>query len=88
MGTERPYRRPRYPMPEEVEAALQERGLMAAYQRRPAYQRNDYIWWVTSAKHDETRSRRLAQMLDELAGGERYMNMAWRGRPGHQEEEG
>lgn len=77
--TRRPsLRRPRYPMPPDVEAALLERGLMAAYQSRPPYQQNDYIGWITRAKRPETRDKRLAQMLDELAGGDRYMNMAYR----------
>ena len=87
MASERPYRRPRFPMPEDMEAALRERELRAAYEARPAYQRNDYIWWVTSAKRDATRSKRLAQVLDELAGGEQYMNMAWRGAGQREKDE-
>jgi uncharacterized protein YdeI (YjbR/CyaY-like superfamily) len=70
-------RRPRYPMPDVVEKALSEFGLSDAYAARPPYQRNDYILWITSARRDETRDRRIAQMLDELAGGDRYMNMAY-----------
>ena len=59
-------RRPRQPMPEEVRAALVRDRLMEAYEQRPAYQRNDYLWWLDTAKREETRARRLAQMLDEL----------------------
>jgi dienelactone hydrolase len=76
------FRRPRYPMPPYIEAALKERGLMAAYQSRPPYQRNDYIGWITRAKRQETRDKRLAQMLDELADGDRYMNMAYNAKDG------
>ncbi|MEX2430527.1 MAG: YdeI/OmpD-associated family protein [Dehalococcoidia bacterium] len=65
------YPRPRYPMPPEMEAALQERGPMEVYQSRPAYQQNDYIGWITSAKRQETPDKPLAQMLDELAGAGR-----------------
>jgi uncharacterized protein YdeI (YjbR/CyaY-like superfamily) len=65
-------------MPEDVRAALIERGLMDAYHARPDYQQNDYIGWITRAKRDATRQKRLAQMLEELEGGERYMNMAWK----------
>ncbi len=65
------------PMPPFVESALDEQGLMAAYQERPPYQRNDYVSWITRAKREETKLKRLAQMLDELRGGDRYMNMAW-----------
>ncbi len=49
--------------------ALVVRGLMDAYQARPPYQRNDYLGWINRAVRDETKRRRLAQMLDELARG-------------------
>ena len=65
-------------MPEFVREALAGRGLMEAYQERPPYQRNDYLGWITRAKRKETREKRLAQMLDELAGGDRYMGMTYR----------
>lgn len=71
-------KRPLNPMPEFVEHALQDRGLMEAYRQRPPYQRNDYLGWITQAKREATKLRRLAQMLDELARGDRYMKMAWR----------
>jgi uncharacterized protein YdeI (YjbR/CyaY-like superfamily) len=65
------------PMPEFVREALEQRGLMAAYDRRPPYQRNDYLGWIDRAKGELTRSRRLEQMLNELSAGDRYMNMKW-----------
>ncbi len=71
-------KRPKHPVPEYVRDALSERGLKDAYDSRPAYQRNDYIWWITSPKREETRRKRLAQMLDELRRGDVYMNMAWK----------
>lgn len=70
-------KRPRYPMPDTIRLALEERGLMEAYQDRPDYQQNDYIGWITRAKRQETFKKRLNQMLDELEGGERYMAMAY-----------
>lgn len=73
-------RRPRQSMPADVRAALDERGLMDAYTARPAYQKNDYLAWIKSAKQERTREKRLAQMLSELKGGTQYMNMAWAGR--------
>ena len=73
-------RRPRYPMPEFVREALEERNLMAAYRERPPYQKNDYIGWINRAKRNETKQKRLAQMLDELESGDRYMKMAYRRR--------
>ena len=67
-------------MPEYVRDALLERGLMEAYRRRPPYQQNDYIGWITRAKRQATKERRLAQMLDELESGDMYMNMDYRPR--------
>jgi uncharacterized protein YdeI (YjbR/CyaY-like superfamily) len=68
------------PMPQFVRAALRERRLMIRYQERPAYQRNDYLMWINEAQREETREKRLAQMLDELASGGVYMGMRWTGR--------
>ena len=68
-------KRPRHPMPDFVKRALEKRGLMEAYKERPAYQQNDYIGWINRAKRQETREKRLRQMLDELEAGGVYMNM-------------
>lgn len=70
--------RPLQPMPSQVQAALEARGLGPAYAARPDCQRNDYLWWIGRAKRPETRARRLAQMLDELQAGDVQMLMAWR----------
>ena len=71
-------KRPRHEMPEYIREALLARGLMDAYRSRPPYQQNDYIGWITRAKRAETRERRLAQMLDELEQGDKYMKMNYR----------
>lgn len=68
------------PMPPDVAAELDARGLGGAYDARPPYQRNDYLGWIGRARRPETRARRLAQMCDELAAGDRYMKMAWSAR--------
>jgi uncharacterized protein YdeI (YjbR/CyaY-like superfamily) len=70
-------KRPIYPMPDFIHSALLKHGLLEAYQNRPAYQRNDYIGWITRAKQPATRAKRLKQMLDELATGDLYMHMAY-----------
>jgi uncharacterized protein YdeI (YjbR/CyaY-like superfamily) len=72
--------RTRHKMPDYVRAALIERGLMNAYHARPDYQQNDYIGWISRAKREETKEKRLTQMLEELEGGDRYMNMKWRAK--------
>lgn len=70
--------RPIHAMPAYIEEALDERGLWEAYRSRPAYQQNDYVGWITRAKTEPTRLKRLNQMLDELEAGEAYMKMAWK----------
>ncbi len=70
--------RPLNPMPPKVERALDDAGLLEAYQARPPYQRNDYLGWIDRAKRPETKARRLQQMLDELEQGDVYMKMGWR----------
>ncbi|MBU1669928.1 MAG: YdeI/OmpD-associated family protein [Actinobacteria bacterium] len=64
-------------MPDYVERELEGRGLMDSYRRRPPYQQNDYIGWITGAKQEATRQRRLEQMLEELESGHGYMKMPY-----------
>lgn len=66
-----------HPMPDFVQAALEENSLLDAYHSRPAYQQNDYIGWINRAKRPETKEKRLNQMLDELKRGDVYMKMDW-----------
>jgi hypothetical protein len=70
--------RPLHPVPDSVKNVLVSRGLLDAYNRRPPYQRNDYIGWITRAKGENPRKKRLAQMLDELAAGNCYMGMRYK----------
>ena len=69
-----------YPMPDFVRKSLLRHGLMQAYKSRPPYQQNDYIGWVTGAKLKLTGEKRLAQMLDDLSHGDRYMKMVCRAK--------
>lgn len=66
------------PMPAFVKQALNKSNLMADYNARPPYQRNDYLSWITRAKLEETRLKRLMQMLAELARDDAYMKMPHR----------
>jgi uncharacterized protein YdeI (YjbR/CyaY-like superfamily) len=68
-------KRSRHPMPDFVKRALEERGLIDDYKDRPAYQQNDYMGWINRAKRQETKEKRLRQMLEELEMGGVYMNM-------------
>ena len=67
-------------MPDYVAQALENEGLKAVFDRRPWYQRNDYLGWIGRAKRDDTKIKRLQQMLDELRAGDTYMKMAWHPR--------
>ncbi len=62
-------------MPAGVRAALQKHGVLAAYNARPAYQRNDYLGWIDAAQRDATKAKRTEQMLNELARGGVDMGM-------------
>ncbi len=73
-------KRQRYPMPDFVLEALQARSLLERYYSRPDYQQNDYIGWITRGKREETRQKRLQQMLDELENGQYYMGMAYQAK--------
>jgi uncharacterized protein YdeI (YjbR/CyaY-like superfamily) len=68
--------RERYPMPEDIKTALDAANVMGEYEDRPAYQRNDYIGWITRAAKDETRKKRINQMVAELKLGGVYMKMS------------
>jgi uncharacterized protein YdeI (YjbR/CyaY-like superfamily) len=62
-------------MPDDVRKALESGNLTAAYDERPAYQRNDYLAWIARARRRETRQKRIEQMLEELTKGGVYMGM-------------
>ena len=62
-------------MPKFVKQALEERSLMKDFYNRPPYQQNDYLGWIERAKRQETKEKRLSQMLNELEVGGVYMKM-------------
>ncbi|MCL2863397.1 MAG: YdeI/OmpD-associated family protein [Methanimicrococcus sp.] len=67
-------------MPEDVRMALTKAGLFDLYEKRPPYQQNDYVGWISRAKKNETRLKRLNQMLEELKSGDKYMGMDYSAR--------
>lgn len=71
-------KRPIQPMPTFVKEALNEANLTEQYAARPPYQRNDYLWWINSAKRDGTKRKRLTAMLAELKAESGYMGMDWK----------
>ena len=69
-------KRPKQSMPDFVLNALNKCSLKEAYDSRPPYQRNDYLWWINAAKRHETKLKRLNQMIAELKAGDCYMKMS------------
>ena len=65
------------PMPKHIRALLMRLGLLKSYNARPPYQRNDYLGWISRAKLETTKEKRINQMLEELKQGDRYMKMRW-----------
>ena len=67
------------PMPKSIRTLLVDHKLLERYETRPPYQQNDYLGWISRAKLDATKEKRINQMLDELKKGDRYMKMKWSG---------
>jgi uncharacterized protein YdeI (YjbR/CyaY-like superfamily) len=68
----RPVRRPAEPLvvPGDLAAALKtKKAASATFERLSPSHRKEYIEWITEAKRDETRQRRLATALEWLAEG-------------------
>lgn len=72
-------KRTRHSMPAFVRSALQAGRVLEAYRARPPYQRNDYLGWIAQAKREDTKRKRVAQMVSELERGGVYMRMKWSG---------
>lgn len=71
--------RPAPPVPEDLARALAVvPAAQATFDAFPPGQRREYIEWITAAKRDETRQRRLAQAVEWMAEGKprnwKYMN--------------
>jgi uncharacterized protein YdeI (YjbR/CyaY-like superfamily) len=45
------------------------RKAWAFFQQQPAWYRQVAIWWIVSAKKEETRERRLAALIEDSAAG-------------------
>ena len=57
-------------LPPEYEERLRSNAAAAAYfEARPAWYRRAATHWVLSAKREETRERRLAQLIEDSANG-------------------
>jgi len=58
------------PVPKDLKAALEKnKKALAAFDDFSPSHRREYIEWITGAKSDETRQRRLAQAIEWMAEG-------------------
>ena len=56
-------------IPEELESALQNvDGGLSAYRAQPDYRKKQYIYWLQTAKREETKMRRIQLILKEILG--------------------
>ena len=61
-----------FAVPQDMRAALDANAAAAAtFDGFPPSAQRDYVDWITEAKRDETRTRRLAQAVEWLAEGKR-----------------
>jgi uncharacterized protein YdeI (YjbR/CyaY-like superfamily) len=67
------------PVPADLAAALKtNKAAAATFEKFPPSHRREYIEWITEAKREETRAKRVATTLEWLAEGKqrnwKYMN--------------
>lgn len=60
------------PIQDFIKERLVRENVLDKYNERPAYQRSQYIDWITSAKRETTKENRLNQMIDELKAGDSF----------------
>ena len=54
-------------IPSDLETVLKERdGALSAYQALPDSRKKRFIYWLQTAKHDDTRRRRIERIVDEI----------------------
>jgi uncharacterized protein YdeI (YjbR/CyaY-like superfamily) len=63
-------RKPPLPVPPDLLAVLKKNKRAAtAFEKFPPGHRREYIEWITEAKREETRAKRLAQAVEWMADG-------------------
>jgi len=54
-------------IPPDLEQALQcHQNALTAFRNLPASRKKQFIWWITSAKRDETRMKRIQATVDKV----------------------
>jgi uncharacterized protein YdeI (YjbR/CyaY-like superfamily) len=68
-----PARKAPLPVPDDLADALAKApAAKVTFEALPPSQQREYLEWITGAKREETRQRRLAQALEWLAEGKPY----------------
>ena len=63
--------------PAEEKLFRRNKRAWADWEKRPAGYRRSALHWITSAKRDETRVKRLAQLIEDSAAGRRLAQYDW-----------
>jgi len=59
-----------FEMPDDFETALREQsGVLDAFEAMPPSHRREYLEWITSAKREDTRLRRIAKAVAQISDG-------------------
>ena len=54
-------------IPEELESELRKKkGALTAYRALPDSRKKQYIYWLQSAKREETKQRRIQKIVNEV----------------------
>ena len=65
----------------EETAFKKNKAAWADWEQRPAGYRKTVLHWITSAKRDETRAKRLAQLIEDSTAGRRIAQYDWQKKP-------
>ncbi len=68
----RPKREPKAPLPtpdEFADAVSKNKKAKASFEQMPPSHKREYVEWITSAKGEATRARRIAQAVEWIAEG-------------------
>jgi uncharacterized protein YdeI (YjbR/CyaY-like superfamily) len=59
-----------FEMPDDFETALREQsGVWDAFEAMPPSHRREYLEWITSARREDTRCRRIAKAVAQISDG-------------------
>jgi len=51
------------------------------FEKQPGSYRKAVLWWIVSAKKDETRAKRVATLIDDCANGRKIKQFTYAAKP-------